>query len=179
MSAVSSAFPSASSSAGTAVDPTLLTSLPATVDGTVLTEDADTEHQDVTDPANAADLAGLAVAIAVDTDSGDLAVASVVRVRPGVFSDAYFKDWRSTFDTGACSQAGGVSATGQAVIGGRDAFTATCSGGLVLEWRDRVPGPGWGLLDSAGVPKATWHALLERWRASVPELGGEPERVLG
>ena len=23
-----------------------------------------------------------------------------------------------------------------------------------------------------------WHTLLERWRASVPELGGEPERVL-
>jgi beta-mannosidase len=36
---------------------------------------------------------------------------------------------------------------------------STCAGGLVLEWRDRVPGPGWGLLDSAGVPKSTWHAL--------------------
>ncbi|MBI1375939.1 MAG: hypothetical protein GC157_00425 [Frankiales bacterium] len=34
-----------------------------------------------------------------------------------------------------------------------------CAGGLVLEWRDRVPGPGWGLLDSAGRPKATWYAL--------------------
>lgn len=36
---------------------------------------------------------------------------------------------------------------------------STCGGGLVLEWRDRRPGPGWGLVDSAGVPKATWHAL--------------------
>ena len=71
------------------------------------------------------------MAIAVDTASGDLAVASVVRVRPGVFSDAYFGDWRSTFDAGVCSQAGGVSATGTAVIAGHDAFTATCAGGLV------------------------------------------------
>jgi beta-mannosidase len=36
---------------------------------------------------------------------------------------------------------------------------STCAGGLVLEWRDRVAGPGWGLLDVDGVPKATWHAL--------------------
>ena len=36
---------------------------------------------------------------------------------------------------------------------------STCAGGLVLEWRDRLPGPGWGLLDHDGVPKATWHVL--------------------
>jgi hypothetical protein len=121
----------ASGSAMTVVDPTLLAALPATVDSVALTEDPDTERQDATDPNNAADLAGLAVAIAVDTASGDLAVASVVRVRPGVFSDSYFRDWRSTFDTAACSQANGVSATGTAVLAGRDAFTATCAGGLV------------------------------------------------
>lgn len=37
--------------------------------------------------------------------------------------------------------------------------SSTCAGGLVLEWRDRRPGAGWGLIDVDGVPKATWHAL--------------------
>ncbi len=122
---------SGSGGTGTTIDPTLLAALPLTVDGVTLAEDKDTERQDASDPMNGADLAGLAVAVAVDDASGDLAVASVVHVRPGIFSDAYYSDWRSTFDTGACSQAGGVSAHGSAVIAGRDAFTATCAGGLV------------------------------------------------
>jgi hypothetical protein len=122
---------SGSGGTGTTIDPTLLAALPLTVDGVTLAEDKDTERPDASDPMNGADLAGLAVAVAVDDASGDLAVASVVHVRPGIFSDAYYSDWRSTFDTGACSQAGGVSAHGSAVIAGRDAFTATCAGGLV------------------------------------------------
>lgn len=122
---------SGSPGTATTIDPTLLAALPPKVDGVTLTEDPDTERQDVADPSNGSDLAGLAVAIAVDDASGDVAVASVVRVRAGVFSDAYYDDWRSTFNEGACSQAGGVSATGKAKIGGYDAFTATCSTGLV------------------------------------------------
>ena len=34
-----------------------------------------------------------------------------------------------------------------------------CAGGLVLALRDLVPGPGWGLLDSRGRPKAPLYAL--------------------
>ncbi len=34
-----------------------------------------------------------------------------------------------------------------------------CAGGLVLSWRDLWPGAGWGLLDSAGRPKAPLYAL--------------------
>ncbi len=34
-----------------------------------------------------------------------------------------------------------------------------CGGGLVLWLRDLVPGAGWGVLDSAGRPKATLHLL--------------------
>ena len=116
----------------TSIDPSLLASLPATIDGIAIIEDPDTEQLDASNPANGPDLAALAVATAADNETDDLAVVSVVRIRPGVFSDAYYRDWRSTFDAGACSQAGGVSATGTAVIAGRDTFTATCStGGLV------------------------------------------------
>ncbi|MGB3168834.1 MAG: beta-mannosidase [Rhodococcus sp. (in: high G+C Gram-positive bacteria)] len=34
-----------------------------------------------------------------------------------------------------------------------------CAGALVLTLRDLVPGAGWGLLDSAGLPKAPWYSL--------------------
>jgi beta-mannosidase len=34
-----------------------------------------------------------------------------------------------------------------------------CGGGLVLWWRDLVPGAGWGLVSRAGRPKRAWHYL--------------------
>lgn len=36
---------------------------------------------------------------------------------------------------------------------------STCRGGLVLWWRDVIPGAGWGLLDRDGRPKAALHHL--------------------
>jgi beta-mannosidase len=36
---------------------------------------------------------------------------------------------------------------------------SSCDGGLVLALHDLWPGPGWGLLDSAGRPKAPWWAM--------------------
>ncbi len=36
---------------------------------------------------------------------------------------------------------------------------STCGGGLVLWWRDVVPGAGWGLLDRDGRPKTAFHHL--------------------
>ncbi len=36
---------------------------------------------------------------------------------------------------------------------------STCGGGLVLWWRDVIPGAGWGLLDREGRPKAALHHL--------------------
>lgn len=38
-----------------------------------------------------------------------------------------------------------------------------CAGGLVLTARDLVPGAGWGMTDSDGVPKASWFAAAHRW----------------
>lgn len=39
-----------------------------------------------------------------------------------------------------------------------------CSGALVLTLRDLVPGAGWGLVDSAGTPKAPWYSLARMSR---------------
>jgi len=36
---------------------------------------------------------------------------------------------------------------------------STCSGGLLVAFRDLVPGAGWGVVDSLGRPKAPWFAL--------------------
>ncbi|HET7121211.1 MAG TPA: hypothetical protein VFI17_08170 [Solirubrobacterales bacterium] len=40
-----------------------------------------------------------------------------------------------------------------------------CGGGLVLWWRDLVPGAGWGLVSRGGRPKRAWHHLR---RACAP-----------
>jgi hypothetical protein len=127
-SSASGGQPSASGSVR--IDPSLLAQLPSTVGGIALVEDADTESHDAADPAHAADLAGLAVAIAADPSTPDLAVASVVRLKPGIYSDEYFRSWRETFDTGACSQAGGVAGSAESVIAGRRTFIGHCAGGV-------------------------------------------------
>jgi hypothetical protein len=123
------------------VDPSLLAVLPSTVAGLALVEDPDTESHDAADPSHAADLAGLAVAIAADPSAADLAVASVVRLKPGVYSDEYFRSWRETFDAGACSQAGGLAGSAESMIAGRRTFIGHCAGG-VLTYHVYLPAPG-------------------------------------
>jgi len=126
-SAAPSSSPSGAGSGGpfVAIDRELLQALPASVAGIPLVEDAQTESHDAADPTHAVDLAALAVALVVDTHSNDLAIATVVRPKPGIFSDAYYRSWRDTFDAGACSQAG------ETTIGGHDTFIARCAGGLL------------------------------------------------
>jgi hypothetical protein len=134
----SAASPPSPSSSGSAagsgsvpIDSSLLAILPTAIDGLPLTEDPATEAHDAADPTHAADLDGLAVAILVDPATSNLAVASVVRLRPGVFSGDYFRSWRDSFNTGACSQAGGVAGAAESTIGGHPAFIGHCNGGLL------------------------------------------------
>ncbi|MHB8398493.1 MAG: hypothetical protein ACYDCI_06115 [Candidatus Limnocylindrales bacterium] len=144
-SAAPSSPPSGAGSGGpfVAIDRELLQALPVSVAGIPLVEDTQTESHDAADPTHAVDLAALAVALAVNTHSNDLAIATVVRPKPGIFSDAYYRSWRDTFDAGACSQAGGlaggvvgsvgggVAGTSETTIGGHDTFIARCAGGIL------------------------------------------------
>jgi hypothetical protein len=114
------------------IDPTLLAVLPATVGGLPLNEDPETEAHDAADPGHAADLDALAVAIALDPGTNDLAVASVVNLKAGIYSDGYFRSWRDTYNQGACSQAGGVAGTAEATIGEHRTFIGHCAGGLLM-----------------------------------------------
>ena len=114
------------------IDDSLLAILPASVKGVPLVANAEGEAHDLTDPALAGEASALAAALAIDVGTGDFAYASVVRLRPGVFSDAYFQSWRETFDAGACSQAGGVAgSSAEATIGGHQTFIGHCVGGIL------------------------------------------------
>ena len=73
------------------------------------------------------------IAVAIYPSTTDYAVVTVARLRPGVFDDAWFRDWRDSFDTGVCGQAGGVDlGRSEMEIGGRTVFRSTCAGGTVI-----------------------------------------------
>lgn len=39
-----------------------------------------------------------------------------------------------------------------------------CNGALVWTLQDLMPGPGWGVIDSTGLPKPVWHAMRRAFR---------------
>lgn len=119
----------ASPPASVPVDPALLSILPASVAGFTVRPIPDPSG--LIDPALVASLDRLAQAYAVDPAGSGFTYASVVVLRPGVFSEAFFRSWRDSFDEGACSQAGGVAGHAQAQIGGRTTYIGSCAGGLL------------------------------------------------
>lgn len=132
--AVASEVP-ASLPPGVTVDPGLLEVLPAEIDGVPLEPDAATAAQIGSDPLLADSVLSLAVAVAVAPDAQatsaatDLAVASVIRLRPDVFDEAFFQEWRDTYNDAACEVADGVDSDGETEIDGRQVYLATCAGG--------------------------------------------------
>jgi len=125
---------SGSSGAGVTVDPTLLEVLPDAVDGKSLDPDAESASAIADDGSIAPFVSAIALASAfgpVATDvPPDYVVATVARLRPGVFGDAFFRGWRDTFDAAVCGQAGGVSGHAESQIGGRLTYIGTCAGGV-------------------------------------------------
>jgi hypothetical protein len=115
-----------------AVDLALLEHLPASVDGVTVEPDPATSAQVASDPSLSDSASGLAVALAIAAGSSvadDLAIVSVVRLRPGIFDEGFFRSWRDSYDEAACDAAGGVSGRAEAQIGGRTTFIGTCAGG--------------------------------------------------
>lgn len=84
----------------------------------------------LSDPDFAANVQAAVFATVVAAD--DLASGVVARLRPGVYSDGFFRDWRDTYDKGACGQAGGVVGNAEAQLGGRTVFITSCAGGLLV-----------------------------------------------
>jgi hypothetical protein len=114
------------------VDPTLLSILPASVDGISMQAASDTATRMTQDPALAASTSALEVGAVIAAGSSrteDLAVASVIHLRPGVYTDAFYAAWRREYDEAACAPAGGVLSRSQQVIGVRSVAVTVCSQG--------------------------------------------------
>jgi hypothetical protein len=127
------------------IDSTLLAILPASIGTTPVTEDPDAAAQAVSDPAldqiaaaaqavsdPALDqiASGVDAAVAVDLGNGDLVYALVVRLKPGTFGDEIYRQWRDSYDEGACAASGGVVGHAEADIGGRKTYVTSCVQGM-------------------------------------------------
>lgn len=112
-----------------AIDPALLDVLPERIGDLPLVPAPDALAEAVTDPAIVRDVEALAAAIVVDPTTDEFAYATVLRFFDGVMSDAFYRDWRDTFDVGVCERAGGVSGKAEARIGGRLVFIGSCADG--------------------------------------------------
>ena len=112
------------------VDPTLLAVLPAAVDGVPVTESTDGEADALANVQLPEIASALAAGLAVDSASGDFVYAVIVRLLPGGFDDTRFRDWRDSYDEGACSGAGGVVGHAETELAGRTVYIGTCDAGV-------------------------------------------------
>ena len=119
-----------SSSGAVLRDPSLLAILPAAVAGVAVGEEPGSMTDALSDPDFVANVQAAVFATVVAAD--DLASGVVARLRPGVYSDGFFRDWRDTYDKGACGQAGSVVGNAEAQLGGRTVYITSCAGGLLV-----------------------------------------------
>lgn len=112
------------------VDATLLDILPATVGGVTLDPDPATARTLIGNAALSASASGVAMARYVragDSTADDLAIVSIVQLRPGVFSEPFFDAWRRDYDGSACEPVGGIAGTEDEVaIASFSVHTGTC-----------------------------------------------------
>jgi hypothetical protein len=121
------------------IDPALLSVLPTTVDGAAIAEAPEAEAESATDRTLSGSVDRLASAFVASADGTNWAYASIIALKMGAFNEPFYRDWRDTFDRGACSQAGGVTGSAQSSIGGRLVFIGRCAGGL-LTYHAYLPG---------------------------------------
>lgn len=128
----SAAASAASSIGAVTIDSTLAGLLPSAIAGVEVTEAPATEDAARTSPAFAASASGFAAVQAVRTAGSDLAIASIVRLRPDADPATFYADWRPSYDEAACGPAGGVSTRETERIGGRSVDVTHCTQGVTL-----------------------------------------------
>jgi hypothetical protein len=145
------------------VDPTLLAVLPQQVAGVALVPEPDAAGEMVADPSLRASASAIAVGVLGKGGAAgdDVASVSVVQLRPGIYSSAFFEGWRGSYDAAACARAGGVAGHGEEVLGTHTVETTSCAGGArtlhvhlardVLVSITAVGDPGFGDLVMAGL----------------------------
>ena len=128
------------------VDEGLLSFIPSGGQGLVQSVDPVTTAQVAADPSLRANATGLIIAVytpaptsSAAAPSDDIAVVSVVRLRDPAFDDAWFRDWRDSYDRSACANAGGVVRHAETQIATHTVFIGSCAGGS-FTYHTRVAG---------------------------------------
>ena len=112
------------------LDPTTLAFLPESVNGIPVTESVDEATQALINPSLPRIATSMDAGVAVDANSGNLVYAWVVRLRPDEFTDALYRQWRDSYDEGACSGAGGTTGNAEVTIDDRTVYIGSCVQGL-------------------------------------------------
>lgn len=112
------------------LQPGLIAVLPASIDAVPVREDGDVASEALQDTELPKIATGLDAAVAVDTGTGNLVTAWVVQLKPGAFGDEAYRQWRDSYDEGACNAAGGIVGRAQATLGGRDTYVTSCVAAL-------------------------------------------------
>ena len=120
--------PSGTPEVDVVMDPGLLAILPEAIGTAKVEIEPDSFADAIGDASFAASVDSAAFAVVVEGD--DLASGVVAHLRPGAYSDGFYRDWRDSYDEGACGQAGGVAGRAEVTLGGRPVYITTCTGGL-------------------------------------------------
>lgn len=123
--------PSPDDSSPVVIDDTLLAYLPESIDNIPVTEDLDEAAVVLSDPALPRIATAAEAAVAVDAGNGNLVYGWIVRLRPDVFTDNDFRQWRDSYDEGACAAAGGVTGNAEATIAERNVYITNCAAGML------------------------------------------------
>ncbi len=110
------------------LDPSLLEVLPADIDGIPVTAEDQAFAEAASDPAFRRNVARAAFPIVVS--GSDLASGVVAQLIGDRYNEQFFRDWRDSYDDGACGQSGGVASNAETDLGGRTVYIGTCAGGL-------------------------------------------------
>lgn len=113
-----------------AIDHSLLSVLPRTVAGLPVTEDSDGDDQLLADDVAPQIASAGVAAVAVDTQTSDLALAFVLRLLPNALTDDKFRDWRDSYDEGACAGSSQVVGKAESDVAGNHVYIGTCATGL-------------------------------------------------
>ena len=122
--------PTPDDAAPVVLDSSLLQLLPESIGTTPVEEDVDAAAEALSNPALDQIATGVDAAVAVDLGNGNLVYAVVVRVKPAAFGEEIYRQWRDSYDEGACTASGGVVGHAEAEIGGRKTYVTSCVEGM-------------------------------------------------
>ncbi len=112
------------------IDPSLLAILPRQVDSIPVIESPEGDSDALADDVLPTLATSAVAAVAVDQQAQDFVYVLVVKLKPGAMTDNIFRDWRDSYDSGACSGDSQVVGNASATVGGNTVYIGTCANGM-------------------------------------------------